>query len=91
MEAQTEIERRMQDALIRQKIRCEEECIKGVLRNLLDREPTMDDAKACGQILSDPWNGSYQLLYNGIKIGTVQYVVEDDKFRVLFVPVQKQN
>jgi hypothetical protein len=91
MTTTTEIERRLQDALTRQKIRCEEECIKGVLRNLLDREPTMDDAKACGQILSDPWDGSYQLLYNGIKIGVVRYVEENSKFRVEFTPVQKQN
>ena len=78
-------------AIQRQAIRCEEECIKGVLRQLLDREPTMEDAKACGQILSEPWDGSYLLTYNDIRIGIVRYIQEPDKFRVEFQPLQKSN
>lgn len=85
------IEKDLQKAIERQKVKCEEECIKKVLMELLDREPTIEDAKLCSQKLSEPWNGSYQLFYRGHLLGTVQYIDEPEKFRVAFVPIQKQN
>lgn len=81
----------LKKALERQAVKCEEQTIKEVLRKLLDREPTIDDAKRCSQVLSDPWNGSYLLKYNDIEIGIVRYVETDNSFRVEFQPIQKAN
>jgi hypothetical protein len=80
-----------QKALERQMVRCEEACIKEVLKKYLGREATIEDAKLCGQIVSDPWDGTYKLLYNHILLGTVRYISESDDFRVEFIAIQKQN
>lgn len=85
------IEKEMLDAVNRQKVKAEMECIKKVLRELLDREPTNDDAVLCSQKLSDPWDGSYKLSYKGQLLGTVKYIDTPEKFRVEFVPIQKSN
>lgn len=78
--------------LFRQKVACEENTIREALRNLLGRPETMEDAKACGQIVSDPWDGSYVLTYKGIKIGIVKHIdTAEGNFRVEFHPFRLAN
>ncbi len=84
-------EKDFERALTMQKVKCEEECIKRVLQNYLKREATIEDAKLCSQKISQPWNGSYQLFYNKILLGTVTYVESPERFRVEFTPIQKSN
>jgi len=81
----------LQKALERQMVLCEELCIKEVLKKFLGRPATIEDAKLCSQILSDPWDGTYKLLYNHTLLGTVRYIQEPDDFRVEFIAIQKQN
>ncbi len=69
----------------------EENTIKIALKNYLGREATIEDAKLCSQILSDPWDGTYRLFYNNVEIGTVKYIDKPDLFRVEFTPIQKLN
>lgn len=82
---------KLQKAVERQMVLAEENTIKEVLRRLLDREPTIEDAKLCSQILSEPWDGTYTLKYNDIPIGIVKYVQTPEKFRVEFQPLQIAN
>lgn len=84
-------EKELHKAIERQIVKCEEITIKAALKNVLGREPTIEDAKRCSQILSEPWDGSYRLLYNKEEIGTVKYIDEPEKFRVEFYPIQKSN
>jgi hypothetical protein len=85
------VDNQYQKALERQMVRCEEECIKEVLRKFLGRPATIEDAKLCSQIVSEPWDGSYKLLYNHVLLGTIRYVSEPDDFRVEFISIQKSN
>jgi hypothetical protein len=81
----------LQKAIQKQMVECEMNTIKEVLRRLLDREPTIEDAQRCSQILSDPWNDTYILTYNKVKIGIVRYVRNEEKFRVEFQPFKTAN
>lgn len=85
------IDERYQKALEHQMVRCEEACIKEVLRKYLGRPATIEDAKLCSQIISDPWNGTYKLLYNHVLLGTIRYIFEPTDYRVEFIPIQKSN
>lgn len=85
------IENQLDKALQRQMILTEENTIKMVLKAHLGRDATIDDAKLCSQILSDPWDGTYRLLYNRVELGTIRYIHTHDKFRVEFEPIQKMN
>lgn len=78
------------NAIVQEKLRCEEQCIKQVLRELLNREPTIDDAKQCSKIHFSN-NGGYRLFYKQIEIGMIRYIDTPTQFRVEFVAVQKQN
>jgi predicted RNA-binding protein with PUA domain len=84
-------EKNLQEALKLQKRRCEENCIKEALKQYLGREVIDADALLCTAVPSNPWNGSYVLVYDGAQIGVISYVKTDDKFRVEFQPIQKLN
>lgn len=78
-------------ALQRQMVAAEEYTIRQVIEKKLGRPATIEDAKACGQILSDPWNGTYILTYKGEEWGVIRYITDPDKFRVEFHPIEKLN
>jgi hypothetical protein len=84
-------EKKLEEALIRQKSAAHEKCIREILFRLLDREATIDDAKRCGQIMIKGQPDSYILTYNGIEIGIVKFIDEPEKFRVEFTPIKKLN
>lgn len=84
-------ENQMVDALNRHKVNTQMKCIQGALKLLLDREPTIDDAKLCSQVFPEKQDGTFRLFYNKIEVGTVRTIDTADKFRVEFVPIQKLN
>lgn len=84
-------EKQLQKALERQIILTEENTVKMALKNYLGRDATIEDAKLCSQIMSEPWNGSYRLLYNNVELGTIKHINQFDKYRVEFIPLQKMN
>jgi len=78
-------------AIQRQMIDTEMTTVKAALRNHLNREPDNEDAKLCSQILSEPWDGTYRLFYSGTELGIIKHILEPERFRVEFIPIQKLN
>ena len=82
-------EKQLESAILKQKSLTHELCIRKILKELLDREPTIEDAKLCGQeIISDD---TYRLFYKGIELGRVKIIDKPDQYRIEFTPIQKQN
>jgi hypothetical protein len=75
----------IQDTLLANLNEMQDNLLKDVLRQLLDREPTIDDAKNVtifryyGQL-------DYDLAYKGSKIGRVTFQNEGFKFGCTFTP-----
>lgn len=82
---------KLQQDMQRMMIHTEEVVIRAVLKNHLGRDATIEDAKLCTQIISNPYDGSYRLLYSGNELGVVKYIYGTENFRVEFYPVQKHN
>jgi hypothetical protein len=53
--------------------KAEEDCIKEVLRQLLKRDLTIEDAKLCNRGFDDTKPNQYQLAYDGVPLGVIKY------------------
>lgn len=78
----------------------EEKVIKSVLRSLLKREPTMEDASKCTRIFKPGITDQYDLEFEGICLGQVKYNFPTigpsesditDKLGVEFIPIPPFN
>lgn len=83
----------MQHAINQRKSMAHMACIKGVLKELLDREPTNQDAILCSQrFLKEEGDSlSYLLLYNNVEIGVVTIIDNPEKHRVEFKPLKTKQ
>lgn len=69
----------------------EDELLKKVLSEFLQREATLDDARNFTMVhyQGDLWN--YDLVFCGIKIGSVRKYFEGSEFKVVFTPVNNKS
>ncbi len=63
---------------------CEDEVVKKVLRILLDREPTKEDAKQCIRAIEKGVTDRYTLIFNGVRLGDVINEFSKDSVGVRF-------
>lgn len=72
---------------INQMKKTEEECLKNVLREILKREPTLQDFKDCTMIFPEEGNqNKYYFMHLGICYGFVTKEIIDYTFEVTFDP-----
>ncbi|HND46691.1 MAG TPA: hypothetical protein PLC61_09895 [Chitinophagales bacterium] len=71
----------------------EENVIKDVLRQLLKREPTLEDAKDLHKFQKEGEFDKYHLAYKNLKLGTVyrNINIEGGKMGVEFVPFEMKD
>ena len=71
----------------------EENVIKEILRQILKREPTLDDAKDLQQFQQEGEFDKYYLAYKNLKLGTVyrNTNIEGGKMGVEFVPFEMND
>jgi hypothetical protein len=80
-----------EDALNKMKQAAQFKCVSGVLKTLLDREPTYDDYSKVSVIPSTLGNDHGILTYKGHEIGIIKCIDEPERYRVEFQPLQKAN
>jgi Na+-translocating ferredoxin:NAD+ oxidoreductase RnfG subunit len=70
----------------------EENVIKEVLRQILKREPTLEDAKDLHKFQQEGEFDKYYLAYKNLKLGTVYHNtnIEGNKMGVEFVPFENE-
>lgn len=66
--------------------KCENKVIKDVLRNVLNREPTKEDAKDCVRAFEKGVTDKYQLIHKGIYVGDVIINLSKNDVVVNFIP-----
>lgn len=86
------------EMFIKKAVQCHEDCIKAVLRQLLKREPTIEDAAKTHRLFKDGEINKYTLAYEGVELGVVQHNYPEVcmsppmdyqyKFSVTFTPNQ---
>lgn len=83
----------MMAEITRKMMEAEENVIKDVLRNLLKREPTLEDAKDLHRFQQEGEFDKYYLAYKNLKLGTVyrNYNIEGGKMGVEFVPFETND
>ena len=83
----------MMAQITKQMMEAEENCLKEVLRQLLKREPTVEDAKDLQRYQKEGYFDKYYLAYKGLKLGTVfmNYNIEGGKMGVEFVPFETKD
>ena len=71
----------------------EEECIKNVLRQLLLREPVLEDAKDLTKWQEEGEFNKYYLSYKGKKLGTVirDFAIVNNQIGVKFIPFEQYD
>ena len=71
----------------------EEECIKNVLRQLLLREPVLEDAKDLIKWQEEGEFSKYYLSYKGKKLGTVirDFAIVNNQIGVRFIPFEQHD
>lgn len=71
----------------------EENVIKEVLRQILKREPTLEDAKDLERFQQEGEFDKYYLAYKNLKLGKVyrNYNIEGGKMGVKFVPFEMKD
>lgn len=79
--------------ITRKMMEAEENVIKDVLRNLLKREPTLEDAKDLHRFQQEGEFDKYYLAYKNLKLGTVyrNYNIDGGKMGVEFVPFEAKD
>jgi len=79
--------------ITRKMMEAEENVIKDVLRNLLKREPTLEDAKDLHRFQQEGEFDKYYLAYKNLKLGTIyrNYNIEGGKMGVEFVPFETKD
>lgn len=84
---------KMQSEVAKQMIRIEEDCINGVLRQVLKREPTIEDYKECTQSYKEGEDDGYYIAYKGVNLGRITrafssfgYSGDAPKYKVTFTP-----
>lgn len=79
--------------ITRKMMEVEENVLKDVLRNLLKREPTLEDAKDLHRYQQEGEFDKYFLAYKNLKLGTVyrNYNIEGGKMGVEFVPFETKD
>lgn len=83
----------MMAQITKQMMEAEENVLKDVLRNLLKREPTLEDAKDLHRYQQEGEFDKYFLAYKNLKLGTVyrNYNIEGGKMGVEFVPFETKD
>lgn len=76
----------MQDEIFKQAIKCEEDVLKNVLKQILGHEPTIDDAKDCQRIMKEGNHEKYIIAYKEIQLGSIRKFFDANTFRVVFTP-----
>lgn len=73
--------------------KAEENVIKEVLRQILKREPTLEDAKDLHRFQKEGEFDKYYLAYKNLKLGTVYFNmnIEGGKMGVEFVPFEMKD
>ena len=69
----------------------EENVIKEVLRQILKREPTLEDAKDLHRFQKEGEFDKYYLAYKNMKLGTVYRNTNSGKIGVEFVPFEMKD
>jgi hypothetical protein len=73
----------------------EENVFKEVLRKLLKREPTIEDAKECARLMREGDLDGYSLTYKGLLLGRIQRNYPDlnidTVFSVTFIPAEMKD
>lgn len=79
--------------ITRKMMEAEENVLKDVLRNLLKREPALEDAKELHKYQQEGEFDKYFLAYKNLKLGTVyrNYNIEGKKMGVEFVPFETKD
>lgn len=79
--------------ITKQMMEAEENVIKDVLRQLLKREPTLEDAKDLHRFQKEGEFDKYYLAYKNLKLGTVyrNTNIEGVKMGVEFVPFETKD
>lgn len=79
--------------ITKQMMEAEENVIKDVLRQLLKREPTLEDAKDLHRFQKEGEFDKYYLAYKNLKLGTVyrNTNIEGGKMVVEFVPFETKD
>jgi hypothetical protein len=74
-------------------LNAEEEVLKGVLRQILKREPTLEDAKDLQRFQQQGEFDKYYLAYKNLKLGTVyrNTNIEGGSMGVKFVPFEMKD
>lgn len=80
----------MMTEITKQMAEAEENCIKEVLRQLLQREPTLEDAKDLHKFQREGEFDKYYLAYKNLKLGTVyrNFNLEGGKMEFNFIPFE---
>lgn len=74
------------DYLVGEMKQIEENLFKEVLRQVLKREPTIEDAKECSFLKKDNWDLKYVIAYRGVNLGTVEVHLHPD-YKISFTPI----
>ena len=83
----------MMAQITKQMMEAEENVIKDVLRQLLKREPTLEDTKDLHRYQQECEIDKYYLAYKNLKLGTVYLKtnIEGGKMGVEFVPFETKD
>lgn len=66
--------RKLQIDIVQQLLKAKEECLKQVLHDLLNREPTEEDAKKCHLIGYTYWSPNKEMFfYDKVALGTIEH------------------
>lgn len=79
--------------IIKQRMQAEESVIKEVLRQLLKREPTLEDAKNLHIYQKQGEFNKYRLDYKNLKLGTIYRNTNfiDGKIEIEFIPFKAED
>lgn len=72
--------------------RAEEEILKKILREILQREPTIEDAKDCTLFFSEGNLSDFDIAYKGVKMGSISMAFKWNEatkvssFEAIFTP-----
>lgn len=77
----------------KQFLEAEEKVVKEVLRNLLKREPTIEDAKDLTKFYMDGQFDKYHLAYKNLKLGNVHFnmALDGKNFGIEFIPCDTKD
>lgn len=76
----------LMDEIRQQQVKCEENCIKEVIKQYTGKELTLEDAPKVQRAFHINDSSKYILAYDGVQLGMIRYINDGCNFTVEFTP-----